>query len=266
MGELSRSSPIRVLVTGAGGQLGLTLQNYFGDEEGIDWIFKSSKDLDISDSEAIATIFGREQLEVCINCAAYTNVEKAESEPEEVFRVNAEAVKGLALQCKIHDTVLIHISTDYVFDGTKGSPYTPEDVPNPLNVYGKSKLAGERYIQGILKKYYIVRTSWLYSKDFGNNFYRTILDKGKAGEDLKVVDDQVGCPTDTMNLSKRILELIKGNEPFGIKHFCDGKAVNWYEFAKILLSTNGIDASIMPVHSSKLKQKAKRPEYSVLAG
>ncbi|MBL7471754.1 dTDP-4-dehydrorhamnose reductase [Robertkochia sediminum] len=259
-----KKDPVKVLVTGASGQLGMTLQKYYGAETGMQWSFFNSKELDICDPEALAAVFEDLQPDYCINCAAYTNVEKAESEPERAFKVNAEAVKSLAEQCKKHEAILIHISTDYVFDGTKGAPYTPDDRPNPLNVYGKSKLAGEQFIQEILEHYYIVRTSWLYSKEFGHNFYRTIKAKAEKGESLKVVDDQVGCPTNTVNLSRHIVGLINNTVSFGVKHFCDGEAMSWYDFAQRIIMELRSESTLQPMSSTGLKQLAVRPPNSVM--
>lgn len=262
--EEEANTTVKVLVTGAGGQLGMTLQKYHRDHPGIEWIFATSKDLDICNTGALAAVFKRHKPDYCINCAAYTNVEKAESEPKVAFKVNAEAVRDLALQCKGHNTTLIHISTDYVFDGTKDSPYTPDDKPNPLNVYGKSKLAGEQYIQEMLSNYYIVRASWLYSKEFGHNFYRTIKAKAERGEPLKVVDDQVGCPTNTVNLSYYLITLINNPVNSGIKHFCDGEVMSWFGFAQKIRKETTSQSTIQAVSSASFNQQAKRPFYSVL--
>ncbi len=169
--------------------------------------------------ENVYGLFSKNPYDFCINCAAYTNVEQAEKTPEIAYSVNAEGVKNLAMACKVNGVKLIHISTDYVFDGEKKEGYYPEDIPNPINEYGKSKLKGEQYIQEILNEYMIIRTSWLYS-EYGHNFYKSILKKAQKGETLYVTDDQVGCPTDANNLASYILEFLqKENLVFGDRAF-----------------------------------------------
>jgi len=150
---------ITVLVTGSNGQLGMCLQDVATNSSSIRWIFKSSKELDITDEVSVTNAFNNNQIDYLVNCAAYTAVDKAESEPEKAFLVNAEGVRILAKMCKVYDIVLIHISTDFVFDGKKKTPYLEADLPNPINVYGASKLKGERYVQELLDKHYIIRTS-----------------------------------------------------------------------------------------------------------
>ena len=160
---------------------------------------------------------------------------------------------------------MIHISTDYVFDGEKENAYTIVDTPNPINEYGKSKLAGEKFIQQIQPNHYIVRTSWLYSKKHGHNFYRTILRKALAGEDLFVTDAQKGCPTNTEALAKFILkEIVRGNKPFGLYHFTDGKPMTWYDFAQQILDENGLTNKVKLVLDANYRTFAKRPKYSAL--
>src|SRR5690606_37549958 len=163
--------PISILVTGAQGQLGLTIQELYVGNSAFDFTFTSKSELDITNKREIEIFFEQYKFDYCINCAAYTNVEQAEKTPDLAYKVNAEAVKSLAEVCKEYETTLIHISTDYVFDGEKEIPYTIKDLPNPINEYGKSKLLGEQYVQEILQNYFIVRTSWLYSKKYGKNFY-----------------------------------------------------------------------------------------------
>ena len=165
----------KVLVTGANGQLGSTIKElYSTNQDNIQFTFTTKAELDISNKNEIKKFFSKNNFDYCINCAAFTNVEQAEKTPEIAFKINAKAVKHLAKICKVTNTVLIHISTDYVFDGSKNEPYSELDIPNPINEYGKSKLLGEQYIQQILNSYFIIRTSWLYSKDFGYNFYRNL--------------------------------------------------------------------------------------------
>ena len=191
-------------------------------------------------------------------------MDQAEKTPERAFEVNAEGVKNVALACKEHNIILIHISTDYVFDGERETPYYVKDQPNPINEYGKSKLLGEQYIQQILKKYYIVRTSWLYS-EFEKNFYKTILKKAQTEKVIYVTDKEIGCPTNANNLAKFILEvMVLGNKKYDIYHFTDGEAMTWFDFAMVILSENNLEGKVQIVRGKKCRTFAKRPKSSVL--
>ena len=199
----------KVLVTGANGQLGKTIEELFSiNDANLEFTFVSKENLDITNEDELLLYFKANKFDYCINCAAYTNVEQAEKTPEIAYKVNAEGVKNLAQVCKDANTILIHISTDYVFDGEKSEPYLVSDIPNPINEYGKSKLLGEQYIQKSLCNYFIIRTSWLYSKKYGKNFYKSILDKAKVEKELLITDEQIGCPTNTVNLAQFIHQLI----------------------------------------------------------
>ncbi|UJH69046.1 dTDP-4-dehydrorhamnose reductase [Allomuricauda sp. SCSIO 65647] len=255
----------KILVTGASGQLGLTLQELAPGYPELEFDFRDSNQLDITDTTALKQAFVRYEHSYCINCAAYTQVEEAEKHPKKAFEVNADAVKQMAELCLQNNVVLIHLSTDYVFDGEKGSPYYPDDEPNPINEYGKSKLEGERHIQKMLDRFYIVRTSWLYSKKYGNNFYRTILAKARAGEVLRVTDQQTGCPTNTLSLSEFLIEkLVQGKKKFGIHHFSDGKVMTWYGFAKKILDEQKLSDKIELLAVQKYQALAPRPKKSVI--
>ncbi|WP_324024728.1 dTDP-4-dehydrorhamnose reductase [Maribacter sp. BPC-D8] len=254
----------KVLVTGANGQLGQCLQKIAAQFKNLEFTFKNSKDLDITDALSIKKTFDLVDFDYCINCAAYTDVEQAEKTPDIAIRVNAEGVKNLAFACKKHEVGLIHISTDYVFDGEKKEPYSVDDIPNPINEYGKSKLLGEKYIQAIMDDYYIIRTSWLYS-EFGKNFYTSILKKAKAGENLSVTDSQTGCPTNANNLAKYILTVLSSNDKFpGIYHFTDGEILNWFEFAEKILANNNLTKNVKLEKVKNYRTFARRPNYSVL--
>tara|TARA_R110000796_G_scaffold37722_1_gene95018 strand:- start:58592 stop:59374 length:783 start_codon:yes stop_codon:yes gene_type:complete len=255
----------KIVVTGAFGQLGLSIQDIYKDYPVWDFTFLSAKQLDITNEQTVQKVFKDGAFDYCINCAAYTNVEQAEKTPKLAFKVNAEGVRNIALSCKKHHVMLFHISTDYVFDGEKQEPYTVNDSPNPINEYGKSKLAGEKFIQEILDHYYIVRTSWLYSKIHGRNFYKTILEKAQKGEALKVTDEQIGCPTNTTTLSKFILNFINSNnKPYGIYHFTDNISMTWYEFAKEIIKENGLNKTTTIVRENNYRSFAIRPLNSVL--
>ncbi|WP_034042361.1 dTDP-4-dehydrorhamnose reductase [Wocania ichthyoenteri] len=256
----------RVLVTGANGQLGKTINELFSKNEySLEFTFVTKAELDITKEADLKLFFKKNKFDYCINCAAYTNVEQAEKMPKIAYKVNAEGVKYLAEACKETDTVLIHISTDYVFDGEKTEPYTVEDKPNPINEYGKSKLLGEQHIQDILEKYFIIRTSWLYSKKHGNNFYKTIFKKAKAGEDLFVTDTQIGCPTNTESLANYTINLIIYKlEDYRIRHFCDEKIMTWYDFAEQTLKENRLYNKVKLVKAKNYRTFARRPKHSVL--
>ena len=257
---------IKVLVTGANGQLGKTIEELYSKNNlAIDFKFVTKTDLDITKKNDIESIFKNNNFHYCINCAAYTNVEQAERKPEIAYKVNSEAVKYLAEACKKSHTVLIHISTDYVFDGEKGEPYTINDIPNPINEYGKSKLLGEQYIQGILNEYFIVRTSWLYSKKYGRNFYRTIKALAEEKKELSVTTKEIGCPTNTETLARSVVGLISNKSMiYGIKHVSDGDVMTWYNFAELILSENNLIHKTNLLKGKNYVTFARRPKYSVL--
>lgn len=258
--------PTTILVTGAGGQLGKTIEELYSKNSlGIDFRFVTKAELDITKKHDIESIFKNNNFHYCINCAAYTNVDQAEKTPEIAFKINAEGTKNLAEACKNSNTVLIHISTDYVFDGEKGEPYTIEDIPNPINEYGKSKLLGECYIQEILSNHFIVRTSWLYSKKYGKNFYRTIKALAEEKKEITVTAEEIGCPTNTESLARYIVDLIANtSNNYGIKHISDGVVMTWFDFASQILSENNLINKTILVKGNKYVTFAKRPKYSVL--
>ncbi|RYC52375.1 dTDP-4-dehydrorhamnose reductase [Flagellimonas olearia] len=255
-----------IVVTGSDGQLGRTLKEFAQKAKNTLFDFKTSADLDITNEQLVSDLFKNQEYRYCINCAAYTNVEQAEKNPDAAYRVNSVGVKNLAYSCDAYGITLIHISTDYVFDGEKETPYSVEDEPNPINVYGKSKLKGEEYIRKTLPNHFIVRTSWLYSKKYGHNFYRTILRKALEGDDLRVTDDQKGCPTNTETLAKFILdEIIEGKKPYGTYHCTDGVPMTWYDFAQKILNENGLSDKANLVLDRNYRTFAKRPKNSVLS-
>jgi dTDP-4-dehydrorhamnose reductase len=223
----------RVLVTGANGQLGLALQEAAKDFP-LDLVFLDKNMLDITDTEAINEVFATQSFDVCINAAAYTHVDGAEANKALAYTINATAVETLAKVCKQHGCWLIHISTDYVFDGTLDRPYTPEDMPNPLNVYGASKLDGEQAVRAVSGTYSIVRTSWLYSQ-YGNNFYTKLQAQLNAGKTLRVTADQNGCPTRAEDLAGHLLTGIANQElSKGISHYCGSEVMTWLDLARQL--------------------------------
>ena len=223
----------RVLITGANGQLGLALEDAAKDPR-LEIVFMDKSALDITNAEAIKEVFDKQSFDVCINAAAYTDVDGAETNKALAYAINATAVETLAKSCKQHGCWLIHISTDYVFDGTLDRPYTPSDVPNPLNVYGASKLAGEQAIQAVGGNYSIVRTSWLHSR-YGNNFYTKLLAQVNAGKTLRVTADQKGCPTRAEDLAAQLLTGIANQQlSKGISHYCGSEVMTWLDLARRL--------------------------------
>lgn len=253
-----------ILVTGANGQLGKCIQKLANQQADLAFHFYDAKKIDITSTIAISSVMKSINFDFCINCAAFTNVELAEKEPEQAYKINAEGVKNLAQSCAQFGVCLIHISTDYVFDGKKKTPYEVNDQTNPINEYGKSKLQGEQHIQEITEKYFIIRTSWLYS-EFGKNFYKSILKKAKDGENLVVTDDEKGCPTNTNNLAAFIIELINTqNIDYGVLHFTDGDVMTWYDFAKRILKENNLLDKVKLDKAKNYRTFATRPKYSVL--
>jgi len=223
----------RVLVTGANGQLGLALQDAAKDSN-LEIVFMDKSELDITNSKELNKVFVSQSFDVCINTAAYTSVDGADANKELAYAINATAVEILAKVCKQQQCWLIHISTDYVFDGTLDRPYTPEDTPNPLNVYGASKLAGEQAIALVGGAYSIVRTSWLYSR-YGNNFYTKLQAQLDAGKTLQVTADQKGCPTRAEDLAVHLLTGIANQQlAKGILHYCGGEVMTWLDLARRL--------------------------------
>ena len=254
-----------IVVTGSNGQLGSCIQLIAQGYKELNIDFFSSSELDITSEEQIGSLFTQTSIDYVINCAAYTNVEQAEKEPEKAYQVNTEGVRLLAESCKENDAVLIHISTDYVFDGSKSTPYTEEDIPNPINEYGKSKLAGEKYIQQILNQYFIIRTSWLYSQ-FGKNFYKTILQKSETQDKLTIVDSEIGTPTSAMDLSNFILNLINlRSDNYGLFHYSNTGQATWYDFAYEILKAYGKLDVVKLEKTDYYPTFAKRPGYSVLS-
>ncbi|WP_417212952.1 dTDP-4-dehydrorhamnose reductase [Bizionia sp.] len=255
-----------VLITGSNGQLGKTVfalhqgNNY----KALNFTFTTKATLDISNQEQVDRYFKSNNFNYCINCAAYTAVDRAEEEKEEAFLINAIGARNLAEACKKYGVILIHISTDFVFDGSKNEPYSETDIPNPINVYGASKLQGERNIQSILENYFIIRTSWLYS-EFGNNFVKTMLRLGAEKEELHVVNDQIGSPTYAQDLVGVVLEIIiSGNKKFGLYHFSNKGAISWFEFAQAVFKLGQISIKLNSIQTKNYPTPARRPKNSVL--
>ncbi|MCF6279440.1 MAG: dTDP-4-dehydrorhamnose reductase [Flavobacteriaceae bacterium] len=253
-----------VLVTGADGQLGKCIKDVAKSTEKIQFIYTNSSELDITNKASVFSFFADEKIDYCINCAAYTAVDKAESEIEKATKINADGVQNLAEICKETETILIHISTDFVFDGTKNTPYLETNKTNPKGVYGSTKLQGEEAIKNVLKKYFIIRTSWLYS-EYGSNFMKTMLKLGKDKNKLSVVNDQKGTPTYAVDLAKVILKIIETNSNnFGIYHYSNKGVTTWYEFAQEIFKESKIPIDLKSVTTEEYPTAAERPKYSVL--
>jgi len=263
-----------VLVTGSSGQLGQSLQFIAKNYPEITFVFCDSLQLDITDQSSVTSIFKENNPDYCINTAAYTAVDKAESAPEKAHLINAIGPKNLAEACKDFGTTLIHVSTDFVFDGNASKPYTEEDVPNPTGVYGQTKLDGERMIQELTKNYFIIRTSWVYSQ-FGNNFMKTMLRLGSERDQISVVNDQIGTPTNAVDLAEALLKIIvikthpdsyrgPAANAYGIYNFSNEGQCSWYDFAKKIFEISNTTIDLQAIPSSAYPTPAKRPKYSVL--
>ncbi len=261
-----------ILVTGANGQLGSELRELVAQSapntEQHCFYFTDKATLDITQKNAVNNFCLANEIEVIINCAAYTAVDKAEEEPEKADAINHLAVKHMAEISQEHNIRLIHISTDYVFDGKNYKPYTESDTTNPQNVYGKTKLLGEEAIKFVNPKNAIIlRTSWVYSS-FGNNFVKTMLRLGKEREELYVIFDQVGTPTYAKDLAIAILQIIQNTEHrtqnTEIYNFSDEGIVSWYDFSKAIFELSDITCKVNPIETREYPTPAKRPYYSLL--
>jgi dTDP-4-dehydrorhamnose reductase len=256
---------LNILITGSNGQLGSEIRKESALFPFFNFIFTDIPELDITAPRLLEQFFSAQNIDVLINCAGYTAVDRAEDEPDMARLINHKAVENLVQVCKKFDIYLIHISTDYVFDGKNSRPYREDDKPDPASSYGKSKLAGEEALMSCLENGMIIRTSWLYSS-FGNNFVKTILKKGTEKGELNVVSDQVGCPTYARDLAVIILAIIPkaiSAHKFEIYHYSGEGECSWYEFAKAAIELANIPCQIYPVTSDKYPQRAPRPLYSV---
>jgi dTDP-4-dehydrorhamnose reductase len=254
-----------ILVTGSNGQLGNELRNISSHYPGFNMIFTDLPELDITEQAAMDTFILSNAIDFLINCAAYTAVDKAESEPEQAILINATAVGVLAQLAARHNFALVHISTDYIFSGRQYKPYLETDSSDPETVYGKSKLAGEESVLQSGANALIIRTSWLYSA-YGHNFTKTILRLAKEKDEIRVVYDQVGTPTHAADLAKAILDIINRNNIRGqsIYNYSNEGVCSWYDFANAIIELNGLKCKVVPVRSKDYPTPAPRPPYSVL--
>lgn len=258
---------ITILVTGANGQLANEIKVLTFGYPQYQFLFTTKEELPIENIEALSSFFEKNKIDYCINCAAYTAVDKAEAEQEKAFLINATAVGELAHICQEHQAKLIHISTDYVYDGSSTIPLTEQSRLAPINIYGLSKLKGEELAIRENDSTLIIRTSWVYSS-FRNNFVKTMLRLFKEKDEINVINDQLGSPTYAADLARVIMKFIEtkedGNDLSGIVNYSNSGITTWYEFAKEIKMLVNSNCKINPIPTSSYKTPAKRPSYSVL--
>lgn len=252
---------MKILVTGADGMLGQDLCPILEDC-GHEVIETDLPEIDITKPDVILDVLSSEKPDVVIHCAAYTNVDKAEEDIETARLINKTGTKNVAEVCAKLDIPIVYISTDYVFDGKSNVPYLPNSPKNPINNYGLTKSEGEDEVKKLCEKYYIVRTSWLYGHH-GKNFVETMLSLANKDE-LKVVDDQTGCPTWTVELSNGIAKILEENKPYGIYHVCGSGSTTWYGFAKQIFEFSKLNVNLLPCKTEEFPRPAARPHYSVM--
>lgn len=258
---------INILVTGSNGQLGSEIRDIVSYYPGYQFYFTDIEELDLTEFAAVRKFFTKNKINCCINCAAYTAVDKAEDEEKLALKINQSAVENLAKTCSENNATLIHLSTDYIFNGKNHKPYLESDIPSPNSVYGESKLKGEQAVRRFASDWIIIRTSWLYSA-YGHNFVKTIKRLGDERDELNVVDDQVGTPTYAGDLAETILTIFGklSDEIYNqVYHFSNEGVVSWYDFAKAIIEECGYDCKVMPIESKDFPAKANRPFYSVLS-
>jgi len=255
-----------ILVTGSNGQLGSELQSISTEYSEYNFFFADRTVLDLENTDAIKKYFDENSYDVIINCAAYTAVDKAEADERLANKINNQAVEALANAAKENKTSLIHISTDYVFDGKSHRPYSEDDTLSPQGVYGQTKLDGEKALLGLNPdRSIIIRTSWVYSS-FGNNFVKTMLRLGKDRDELGVIFDQVGTPTYAKDLAKTILTILPklSNEDVEVFHYSNEGVCSWYDFAKTIFELSEVECRVNPIETREYPTPARRPHYSLL--
>ncbi|MCX6239377.1 MAG: dTDP-4-dehydrorhamnose reductase [Bacteroidia bacterium] len=256
---------MKILVTGSKGQLGNEIRVLAESYPDFDFIYTDIDELDITDRSKVEDFFEANQPQIIVNCAAYTAVDKAESDETTAFLINATAVENLAKSAARIGALIVHISTDYVFDGKSYIPYNESDKTNPQSAYGRTKLAGENAVRQYASKGVILRTSWLYSA-FGNNFVKTMIKYGIERDGLNVVFDQVGTPTYANDLAKVILEIIPSaflKSGIDLFHYSNEGVASWYDFARTVIAFSGISCDIKPILTKEYPLPAPRPCFSV---
>lgn len=253
---------MKILITGANGMLAKAVKEELKENE---LVCTDVEELDITNLDAVRLYTKKVKPDYIINCAAYTAVDKAEEQEELVYKINAIGPKNLAIAAQENDAVLVHISTDYVFGGEKdvSEDYSEDDEKNPQAVYGKTKLAGEKFIEENCKKFYIFRTAWLYGE--GHNFVRTMINLSKEHDEVKVVNDQHGSPTYAVDLASIIHQAMEKQIPFGVYNSTNMGYTTWYDFTKMIYDLEGINCKVIPVTSEEFKSAAKRPKNSQMS-
>jgi len=256
---------MHILVTGANGQLGHALQQWAKQKLDYEWTFLNRSQLPIDDASLVQQWFDQNKIDYCINAAAYTAVDKAESEPDSAESINAIGVKNLAEACLKQHARLVHISTDYVFDGSKPTGYSTDDLTGPMGVYGKTKLEGEKFCLDTDANHIVIRTSWVFGSH-GNNFVKTMIRLMKEREEIGVVNDQIGRPTFVNDLAEAIVRCIEKGEALvgGIYHFANSGAISWFNFAEAIRDKMMLNCKVNAIPSSAYPTPAKRPAFSIL--
>lgn len=253
-----------IVVFGASGQLGQCLKTVAAAKGITSIYFPTEAEANILDVDTLKKVFETYQPEWCINCAAYTAVDKAEDDVDTARKINRTGVENISELCAKNNSILVHVSTDFVFKGDGHTPLTENDKADPVSIYGRTKLEGEQEVIRILEKYYIIRTSWLYS-EFGNNFVKTMLRLGAERDELKIVADQVGTPTYGIDLADCILQIISsGITAYGLYHYSNEGETSWYEFAKAIFELSHTHVNTLPIKTSEYPARAVRPAYSVM--
>lgn len=253
-----------IIIFGASGQLGQCLKKVSSDKDINNLIFLKQEEADILDEQKLKSVFENYQPIFIINCAAYTAVDKAEDEVELARKINKTGAKNLALCCKHYGTVMIHVSTDFVFEGNHPNLLVETDIAEPINIYGITKLEGEKDIAEILLQHFIIRTSWLYS-EYGNNFVKTMLKLGAERDELKIISDQIGTPTYAIDLANCILQIISSaSQEYGTYHYSNEGLCSWYDFAKAIFDISSTAFKVLPIRSHEYPTKATRPLFSVM--
>lgn len=253
-----------ILIFGASGQLGQCLKKTADDINFEGLIFPSETEANILDQAALQLLFNTYNPAYIINCAAYTAVDKAEDDIAIARKINKDGPANIAKLCKQYDATLIHISTDFVFEGNVATPLTETDITAPISIYGLTKLEGEQDIAAILPEHYIIRTSWLYS-EYGNNFVKTMLKLAADRDELRIIADQIGTPTYGIDLAEAILDIIaSGQQAYGIYHYSNEGVASWYDFTKAIMDIAGKTTNVLPIRTNEYPTRATRPAYSVM--
>ncbi|EST12660.1 dTDP-4-dehydrorhamnose reductase [Sporolactobacillus laevolacticus] len=249
----------KILVTGGHGQLGTELTLML-QEKGFETYGLGHQELDITDLDHVRKVFREIKPDVVCHTAAYTAVDKAESDRDGAFLINAYGTRNVAIAAEEIDAKLVYVSTDYVFNGEKEGAYSEFDTPSPLGVYGQSKYAGEQFIHDFHSKFFITRTSWVFGQ-YGGNFVKTMLNLAENNDQIKVVNDQRGCPTYTEDLAEKIIEIFQTNK-YGVYHLSNSGSCTWYKFAKEIFKLRGINVKVVPCTTEEFPRPAKRPKNS----